>query len=223
MPVLALGVAALWERLDCRPVLIVTAWTLALVIHALAFPWRLFHIADGENWMGQSLSVAWHSDFSRLLPSFIRPNRAALVASLILIAAILVFRTGRMLHPLLLTFAIAAMLFAARKPGSRIEFEDAHVEHRGGELFPSEYQVQRFLYRGGWVVHPGDALSFLARRGPSVLEYSSERGATIEMGGRAYRLPPTPGGFTAVDVARGGRVELRCVSGSVNLDRMDHE
>ena len=83
--------------------------------------------------------------------------------------------------------------------------------------------MQRFLYRGGWIVHPGDALSFLARRGPSVLEYTSEGGATIELGGSAYHLPPTAGGFAAVNLSRGGRVELRCLSGSVNLDRMDHE
>ncbi|MEO6260674.1 MAG: hypothetical protein ABIP63_09995 [Thermoanaerobaculia bacterium] len=223
MPVLALGVAALWERIDARPLMIAAAWTLALVIHALTFPWRLFHIANGENWMGEALSASWHSDFSRLFPSFIRPNRAALVASLILIVALAVVRTGRLLHPLLLTFALAAMLFAGRNPGSRVEFEDAHVEHRGGELFPTEYQVQRFLYRGGWIVRPGDALSFLARRGPSVLEYTSEGGATIELGGSAYHLPPTAGGFAAVNLSRGGRVELRCLSGSVNLDRMDHE
>lgn len=223
MPILALGVAALWERIDGRPLMLAAAWTIALVIHALTFPWRLFHIASGENWMGESLSAAWHSDFSRLFPSFIRPNRAALVASLILIVGLLIVRSGRLLHPLFVTFVLAAMLFAGRSPGSRIEFEDAHVDHRGGALDPAEYQVQRFLYRGGWVVHPGDALSFQARRGRSVLEYSSEGGSVIELGGTAYQLPPTPGGFAAVDLARGGRVELRCISGSVNLDRMDHE
>lgn len=223
MPVLALGVAALWERLDPRPLMIVAAWSLALVVHALLFPWRLFHIASGENWMGESLSASWHSDFSRLFPSFIRLNRAAIVASVVLLAALAIFRTGRLLHPMVLTLLVAAMLLAGQRPGSRIEFEDAHVLHRGGELFPTEYQVQRFLYRGGWVVHPGDSLSFLAKRGPSVLEYSSGGGATIEMAGTRYNLPPTTGGFAALNLLRGGRVELRCLAGSVNLDRMDHE
>ena len=58
-----------------------------LVIHGAAFPWRLFHLATGENFIGESLSTIWHSDFSRLMPSFIRPNMAAVVGSVLLVVS----------------------------------------------------------------------------------------------------------------------------------------
>jgi hypothetical protein len=46
----------------------------------------------------------------------------------------------------------------------------------------------------------------------------------IQLGRDAYPLPPTRGyGSIRVHVASSGRVELRCLDGAVNLDRMDHE
>ena len=125
--------------------------------------------------------------------------------------------------------AFAALLLAAftygRQPADRIEFEDAHVMHNGGELYPKEWTVSRFLYQGGWIVHPGDRLSFLAKAGPSTLRYQSQTGATIELGGRAFVLAPTATayGYAHIDVAINGRVELRCLDGSANLDWMKHD
>ena len=226
VPFLALGVAALYERIAPAPLAIVTAWTIALVIHGAAFPWRLFHIANGENEMGEWLSRTYHADFSRLFPSFIRLNFAALVAGALLVVALVVFRTGRFARPAVAAVAIAAAGFAGMRPGSRVEFEDAHVIHRGGEMFPQEFQVARFVFSGGWIVRPGDAMSFLARRGPAHLRYVSEGGATIQIGARAFVLPPTPPNtyrVAPVDVDREGRVELRCLAGTVNLDWMRHD
>ena len=179
--------------------------------------------------------MIWHSDFSRLFPSFIRPNFAAMVAAGLAIVAFFVFvfvedrrsrLSGQAGLPVLqlIPILIAIAFVFGRKPGDRIDFEDAHVIHRGGDLFPYEYQVQRFLYRGGWIVRAGDSLSFLAREGPSLLQYSASAPAMIQVGGDAYLLPPTHGyGSIRVNIARSGRVELRCLAGAANLDRMDHE
>jgi hypothetical protein len=225
MPLLALGCAAMWPRIAAAPILAAIGWSMALVAHGLAYPWRLFHIANGENVVGETLSAIWHSDFSRLFPSFIRPNLAAIVASIVAVIVIVLFRSGRLANPMILALAIAAAFVSGRRPGDRIEFEDAHVIHRGGELYPHEYQVQRFFYRGGWVIRSGDALSFLARRGRSRLWYATGIPSVIQLGSDAYSLPPTRGSYGSIPVhlPRDGRVELRCLAGAVNLDRMDHE
>ncbi len=240
MPVLALGGAALWEKVGAGTRALIAGWTLMLVVHGAAFPWRLFHLATGENFIGETLSERWHSDFSRLMPSFIRPNFAATVASVLLIAAIIVTvilsrrRTVEGPPAKVRLFAFAPLVFAAillaafiygRRPADRIEFEDAHVIHNGGEIFPAEWTVSRFLYQGGWVVHAGDTLSFLAKSGSSTLRYQSRTGATIEIGGHAFVLPPSGAiyGYAAINAGSAGRAELRCLDGSANLDWMQHD
>jgi hypothetical protein len=240
MPVLALGAAALWEKAGAGTRALIAGWTLMLIVHGAVFPWRLFHLATGENFIGETLSERWHSDFSRLMPSFIRPNLAETVASMLLIAVILVVvilsrrRTVEGPPSNLRFIGFAPLLFAALllaaftyglRPADCIEFEDAHVIHAGGELFPAEWTVSRFLYQGGWVLHAGDSLSFLAQPGPSTLRYQSRSGATIEIGGHAFVLPPSGAiyGYTTISTGSGGRAQLRCLDGSVNLDWMQHD
>ncbi|HSY49402.1 MAG TPA: hypothetical protein VLC46_11365 [Thermoanaerobaculia bacterium] len=258
MPILALGAAALWDRAGAGVRSVITAWTLMLVVHGSAFPWRLFHLATGENFIGESLSATWHSDFSRLMPSFIRPNLAAIVGSgalvgvLVTIGGLAVARyrglgafgphpaqprdhetarpwRGRPLKMTVAPLVFALLLFAAftygRQPGDRVEFEDVHVTHNGGEQFPTEWTVSRFLYQGGWIVHAGDKLSFLARSGSSTVRYQSQTGATIELGANAFVLPPTGAvyGFAHVNILASGRTELHCLDGTANLDWMQHD
>jgi hypothetical protein len=224
MPLLALGVAAMWERIAASAIVAATAATIGLVVHALAYPWRLFHMANGENVVGETLSRIWQSDFSRLFPSFIRPNFAAIVASIAAVVVILLFRSGRFAMPIIAMLLIVGFVIG-RQPGDRIEFEDAHVSHRGGELYPHEFQEHRFAFRGGWVLQAGDSVSFLARRGPSTLRYATGIPALIQVGTHAYSLPATNGGYgnIRIEVSEDGRVEIRCLSGAVNLDRMDHD
>jgi hypothetical protein len=226
MPFLALGCAALYERIAGAPLAIAAASTVALVIHGAAYPYRLFHIANGENAVGEVLSRAYHADFSRLFPSFIRPNFAAVVAGVVLIVTLIVFRGGRLLRPAVVAVTIVLAGLFAMRPGGRIDFEDAHVVHEGGVLFPEEYQVARFVFSGGWIVRAGDAMTFLAKRGPAKLRYVSDGGATIRIGGRAFVLPATtPNTYNVVpvEVDREGRVELRGLAGTVNLDWMRHD
>ena len=233
MPILALGAATLWDRIGGLRA-VITAWTLMLVIHGAAFPWRLFHLATGENFIGETLSTTLHSDFSRLMPSFIRPNVAAVVGSVALVLILVLFGVRQLDRIFDRTTSVAPLLFApllfaaftyGRQPADRIEFEDAHVTHNGGELFPTEWTVSRFLYQGGWIVRAGDTLSFLAKAGLSTLRYQSRTGATVELGGRAFVLAPTGAtyGYTHITIADSGRQDLRCLDGNVNLDWMQHD
>ena len=239
MPVLALGCAAMWKQVGAGTRAVIAVWTLMLVVHGAAFPWRLFHLATGENFIGEALSTTWHSDFSRLMPSFIRPNFAATVGSVLLLAALVAVilnrpeqsegRASRLRMTTVAPLFLAVVFFASfnfgRQPAARVEFEDSHVVHNGGELFPPEWTVSRFLYHGGWIVRGGDALSFLARPGPSTLRYQSRGGATIEIDARAFVLPPTGAmyGYAPISISTGGRVTLRCLDGSANLDWMQHD
>lgn len=225
-PILALGIAALWDRIALGPKLAAAAWTLGVVIHGLAYPYRLFHIADGQSPLGEWLGQHFRTDFERLIPSTIRPNMAALAGAIVLVLVLILFRTGKMFTPAVAALLLVVAFRTGRTAGKRIQFEDAFVIHGGGELYPREYQPQRFLFTGGWIVRPGDALRFTGRGGRAQLRYQSARGATVQIGGRAYVLPPTPEpayGTVAVDVAAPGCIELRCLAGAANLDRMDYE
>jgi len=231
MPILALGAAVMWESVCAGSRTVIALWTLMLLIHGAAFPWRLFHLANGENFIGESLSTIWRSDFSRLMPSFIRPNMAAVVGSVLLVVVLIAVAFVRVKRPWpsgspLVFAAILLVAFSyGRRPGDLVQFEDASVMHTGGEIFPAEWTVARFLYQGGWIVRRGDSLSFLAKGGRSTVRYQSRTGATIEVSGGAFVFPPTGSnyGYLPIDLAITGRTNLRCIDGSANLDWMRHE
>ncbi len=225
MPVLALGAAAVWDRVSRGAIAIIAVWTTGLVIHGLTFPWRLFHEANGENPIGESLSRLHQADFSRLFPSFIRVNNAAWVGAVVAIVLIIALRRYAFdLTIPIVSLAIATGFLFGRQPGVRVDFEDAHIVREGGDLYPPIHTVMRTSLRGGWVLEAGDSMSFLARDGDWTLHYITGPGAMIEVAGRAYQLPPTESYATVrVHVPASGRVALRCVSGAVNLDHMKHE
>lgn len=230
MPILALGCAALWQRLR-HAIAPLVLWTMMLVAHGIAFPWRLFHIADGQNFIGEWLSLVWLADFGRMLPSLIRPNLAGVVAGIVLVLVLLLpllfplRRVPRAVFPIALAAVIAVWFYQGKKPGDRIEFEDIVVDKSSGDLYPPLYAVSRFVYRGGWIIHPDDVLTFPARGGASTIEYQAGRPAVIELGGRAYELPATGAAYgrVRVELPHSGMTTLHCLSGVANLDRMDHE
>jgi len=230
IPLLALGAAALYEQSRAARACLapIAVWTIGLTVHGIAEPWRLFHIANGENAAGEWLSAMYHSDFSRLFPSFIRPNYAAIVAAVVFVVicvaqALLPVRGRQECLPHIICAVVLALFFHfGRLPGDRVEFEDAHIVHQGGELYPYQYQVARFFYRGGWLMKQGDSMTFLAKRGRYVLFYASTQPAVIDLGGHAFQLDKAPNyAMTIVDVPVTGRVTLRCLDGSINFDRMD--
>ncbi len=228
LPVLALGAAKLIELSSSAKEMLapVAVWTIGITAHALAAPWSLFHIANGENAIGEWLSAMFHSDFSRLFPSFIRLNTAGIAAAVLLIAFFAVVKLrgdapAFAIAPLIIV-GVALFFHYGRTPADRIEFEDAHVIHNGGELYPYQYQVARFQYRGGWILKKGESVSFLAHRGRHQLFYSSAAPATIELGGRVYTLGAAPAyAETFIEVPLEGRTTLNCIEGTINLDRME--
>jgi hypothetical protein len=226
MPLLLLGAAAVADRRGRLSS--IALWSIGLTIHGLAFPWKLFHIENGENAVGEWLSTTYLSDFSRLFPSFIRLNHAAIVASIAIVVAFVVLRFVRIPPQLVAPLLALALVFgfeAGRKPARTIEFEDAHVIHSGGEMYPEVYTVARFLYRGGWLLHGGDSVSFLARGGRSTLQYACATPVTLDVDGRRVVVPPTGAkfGIAAIDIARTGRSTIRCLDGTIDLDRLNHE
>ena len=66
-------------------------------------------------------------------------------------------------------------------------------------------------------------MSFLALRGSYRLRYSAPGDALITIGGHAFPLEKSGSGYriATVDIANTGRTELRVLSGTVNLDRLD--
>jgi hypothetical protein len=235
MPVLALGAASLWDRISGGVVAIVCAWTAGLVIHGVTYPWRLFHEANGENAIGEWLSTLYHADFSRLFPSFIRPNEAAWVGA---IAFILLLGAGPQASRLLgqrrpaaaaLAIALFALLLAtgfrvAMQPPSHVELEDAHVVNRGADLYPQVYTVLRSSLRGGRILEANDSLSFIARSGRWRLDAITGLGATIVIEGQTIHIAPDPRYQSfRVNLPRSGRVTMRCLSGAVNVDRMTRD
>jgi len=228
MPVLALGAASIWDRLSPGAVAIVAACTVGLVIHGVAYPWRLFHIANGENAVGEWFSRMYHADFSRLFPSFIRENAAAWVGvGVVVLFVVLIGRIGPIgpIGPIgLIGLLLALGFYCALQPPSRVEFEDAHVIDNGAQLYPDYYTLMRVTYRGGKVLNAGNSLSFLAREGEWTLHAITGLGATFEIGPNTYRIEPDPRYQTIrVKIPRSGRVALRCSSGAINVDRMERD
>jgi len=219
MPVLALGIASVWNELSRGAIAAVSAWSLGLVIHGLAHPWRLFHEFTGENLVGEWLSAHYETDFSRLFPSFIRLNEAAWwgIAGVLLFVFVL-----RKLEIPAIALAMALGFAAGRQPGNVVQFEDTHVRHESGRIYPDPYTLMRATYRQGWVLDAGNELSFLAREGTYTLDFITGLGATFELGGRAYTVGSDERYQTIrVTIPKSGRVTLRCLSGAINLDRME--
>jgi hypothetical protein len=234
LPLFALLAAAAVERLLSRgAIAAAAAWSAGLTLHGLAFPAALFQIASGESAWGRWMSVMSGSDASRLVPSAIRPNAAA-VAGLVVLAlaaalmlvrrdAAPVTRAGSATVAATLALVMAAWLAAARAPGAVVQLEDAHVRHAGGSLHPEPWAVARFRFRGGWKFDEGSSASFLYPGGRSTIWYSAATPSEIEIGGRLVALAPTGDRFASATVDlpdAPGRYTLRCVKGEPVVDRI---
>lgn len=203
-------------------------WSVGLVIHGIAFPWRLFSMADGQSTLGEWASMVLQSDLSRLLPSLVRPNFAVFVWGAALVAIIAAARMGLARPgpvPVAIGAALAVLAGAAALwvPPRIVHFEDAHVLHEGGELHPERWTEARFRFRGGWAMGEGASASFRLRTGPATIHYASAEGAAIEIDGRSWVLPPTEGyGRVTIEV-EDERVDLGLTRGSAIFDRIQHD
>ncbi len=236
MPFLLLSAAFVLERSRAWIFTGLAAiWTAVLTVRGIAVPWTLFRIADGENLAGIHLSTLYGTDFSRLFPSFIRPNSAALVGAAIAIVAFVLYAVLRLESETLqrvrapVAAAFAASVFTAflvlgKMPGPVVHFEDAHLWRNNGAVEPPPYTVARFRFRGGWSMGSGDEVSFLYRGGESRLHYRSEEGAVISIDGLSMSLAPTGKAWGEVTVtlpAGERRIDTRVTSGRVVIDRME--
>ncbi len=236
-PLIAVSAGRLLERSRAwlAPVAI---WTALVAIHGAAFPWRLFHIASGESVLGAWLSVRFGSDFSRLLPSFIRPNGAAWAASILFVVAVGVAwgaaaRSAALRQParylpdlrgwsILAAAAITLFFAAGLRPGSIVQFEDAHVDHREGFLDPELWTVARFRFTGGWRLGEGESLRFRMRPGRATLHLRAEHGGAFEIDGRPQTVPPTGAGFIEVPVeVEHERSTIHVLRGAMTFDRIE--
>jgi hypothetical protein len=234
-PLFALLLAVVWERLRAGGLLwIAGVWSAAIVVHGLAYPFRLFHLATGESTFGEYVSGAHAIDFARMIPSYIRPGTAAVVAAAVLLAAVAVaaiarwrgWRVDPALPAMGAALAIAILVAAARVPARSVEFEDAHVEHRGGRVYPEQWTAARFLYSGGWEITPGAEVRFRFRGERGILRYAAVEGTRIAINGRAFDLPPTGDVFGEIAIefpARRERNILRGESGVAIVDSLRHE
>jgi len=235
-PLFALGGAWAIERVRPFWIALAAIWTAVISIHGMAFPYRLFHIANGENVVGELLSKVFHSDFSRLFPSLIRSNGAVLpwaiavglFAVTVAIPAIRnrVRRIPSTLLVAIVTLGLAGGVRAGMQAGNVVQFEDSHVIHEGGSLYPQIWTVARFRYAGGWQLSETDSLVFHWAGGPSVLRYSAPAGAVIRVGDEDLVLKPTGDKWETrrVDLPRrGGRWTLVCVEGAATVDWLRHE
>jgi hypothetical protein len=234
-PVFALGIATVFEKMKLRrPFVWAAAATAALSVSAIAFPWRLFHIANGESLLGEMLSTRYGADLSRMFPSMIRPNFAAIVASIVLVAAAsllaIALRRGWTWPdiPAPATGALVALLAAGcfaygMRPGSVVQFEDAHVSHHGGTLHPARYTVARFLYTCGWGLRQGDSVEFLHPGGTSTIRYHAHGPVTLRTPSGDVTLPPTRDRFVEAEIRLGrpGRQTIACISGETILDKVE--
>ena len=110
-------------------------------------------------------------------------------------------------------------------PATRVDFEDAHVIHDGGKLYPDRYTLMRATYRGGWVLEAGESVSFLAREGTHTLHFITGLGATFELAGRAYSRRRRTSAIRpcACTIPQRRTRHAALLSGAVNVDRMERD
>jgi hypothetical protein len=219
MPVLALGIASVWEKVPRGTLALASVWTAGLVIHGVAYPWRLFHEFTGESAVGEWLSSHYQADFSRIIPSFIRLNDAAWWGLLALLLFVIRAKREVIVASALL---LAVAFHVALQPGRTVHFEDAHVRHEGGKLYPDPFTVMRTAFQGGWVLEANHSATFLARQGTHTLHFITGLGATFELAGNAYSVPADERYQTiTVRIPKAGPTTLRVLSGAINVDRLE--
>lgn len=227
-PIVALSLAQVQAWLPRGVKILAAFWTVCVVIHGIAYPWRLFHIASGESVLGEAISSQYGRDASRLLPSLIRVDTAAVVWALVVAGAALLLarwhhRLNAAVVAIILCTGFGLTSLALRQPGRVVELEDAHVAREGGELFPERWTVARFRFRGGWSMPEGAAASFHLEPGGARIDYQSDDGAILEIDGRRWELPPTNGFESATVSIESAEVRMTVLKGSAVIDRIVRE
>jgi|GEM_PF-1154924 len=231
-PLLIVSLASMLDRRrSIAPFVLPIVGTIVIALHGIAYPWRLFQMAGGENFVGEWLSIHNGSDYSRIFPSFIRLNEAAVLGSILFCVAFLLstvrplarIATSSPFTTSLFTLAVALMVSVAGSAGPVVHLEDAHVTHEGGALSPARFTVARFMHTGGWRMDVGSTASFRLPPGRANLFFTSDSGATIILDGSPIMVPATSGHWLVSEVLidESGRHHLEVRNGSLVVDRIE--
>ena len=160
------------------------AATLVLTLLWVTAPGWTYNFANGTSRVLDHLATNLGIDVARLVPSYVRPRAAVWwgpAAALLLVVPWFLAasrrRSGRgrrrasaaggaaLGAALLLAGASAALAAAARFPTRTIELEDAYASKSGGELNPPMWTIDRWRYRGAWLLPEGERIVVPVARG----------------------------------------------------------
>jgi hypothetical protein len=146
--------------------------TLVLTLLWVSAPGWTYNFATGTSRVIDHLETHLGVDVGRVIPSYVRARAAVWWGPLAaVLLGVLWSLPARRLLPrgtaagsaalgaaLLLFGASAALVGAARLPTRTIEVEDAIAEKSGGELNPPMWTMNRWRYRGAWLLPEGERI-----------------------------------------------------------------
>jgi hypothetical protein len=185
--------------------------TLVLALLWVSAPGWTYNFANGSSRVLDHLGGSLGVDVARAVPSYVRPRAASWGLPLAALFFTIAWRLGaRSPSPrprskgapwrptrhataagsaalgaaLLLLLVSSVVIAAARVPTKTAEVEDAHVAKSGGELNPPMWTIDRWRYRGAWLLPEGERIVIPVASG-------GER-ATIELEARYLRRRHPP-------------------------------
>jgi hypothetical protein len=212
LPLLGLAMTQSFiERRRWLPRLSISALGAATLVLALVWvsaPGWTYNFANGSSRVLDHVGSNLGIDVARAVPSYIRPRAASWGGPLAALLFTLAWRftsrrprassvvwRGRTRHAaaagsaalgaaLLLLSVSTVVVAAARVPTKTAEVEDAYAVKSGGEINPPMWTLDRWRYRGAWVLPEGERIVVPVARG-------GER-VTIELEARYLRRRHPP-------------------------------
>jgi hypothetical protein len=145
--------------------------TLVLTLSWVAAPGWTYNFANGTSRVLDSLGTHLGVDVARLVPSFVRPRPATIwgpVAAALGLAALWWMPAPRrrpfaaaapaLGAALAIAAASGALIAAATLPTRTVEVEDTFVVKSGGAVNPPMWTLDRWRYRGAWLLPEGERI-----------------------------------------------------------------
>jgi hypothetical protein len=188
------------------------AATLVLGLLWVTAPGWTYNFANGTSRVLDHVGASLGVDVARVAPSYVRPRAASWGGPLAALLFVVAWRLAPRRRParrraaldgaaiarrrataagsaalgaaLLLLAAAATVVAAARYPTRTAEVEDAYARKSGGDLNPPLWTVDRWRYRGAWLLPEGERIEVPVASG-------GER-VTIELEARYLRRRHPP-------------------------------
>jgi hypothetical protein len=146
--------------------------TLVLALLWVSAPGWTYNFANGTSRVLDHLAAQLGVDVARVVPSYLRTRAAVWWGPLAAVLLALYWRipvrrleergtaagSAALGAALLLVGATAVLIGAARLPTRTLEIEDAIAEKSGGELNPPMWTIDRWRYRGAWLLPEGERI-----------------------------------------------------------------